>query len=85
MYSEHVRDKRRPCPLFVPLRWELAQSVSAVYVAFGLYTTAAVFLLLLGLASALAEAPGQVLLDNLLSTLNPGLGVFLVRRRPLDG
>ncbi len=53
--------------------------------AFGLYTTAAVFLLLLGLASALAEAPGQVLLDNLLSTLNPGLGVFLVRRRPLDG
>src|SRR5205823_12228307 len=33
----------------------------------------------------LAEAPGQVLLDNLLSALNLGLGVFLVWRRPLDG
>ena len=33
----------------------------------------------------LSEAPGQVLLDYLLSGLNLGLGVFLVWRRPLDG
>src|SRR6266571_5346592 len=36
-------------------------------------------------AAPLAEAPGEVLLDNLLSALNLGLGVFLVWRRPLDG
>src|SRR5437762_9665333 len=33
----------------------------------------------------LSEAPGQVLLDYLLSGLNLGLGIFLVWRRPLDG
>jgi len=86
---------------------------------FGLYTAAALFLLLLGLGSAVAaaspailevfqdaavggsqfapmwrivvqtaplsEAPGQVLIDYLLSGVNLGLGVFLVWRRPLDG
>jgi hypothetical protein len=96
-----------------------AQSAAAFDVVFGLYTATAVFLLLLGLGSALAaaspaiveafqdaavsgsrfapvwtvvvataplsEAPGQVLLDYLLSGLNLGLGVFLVWRRPLDG
>ena len=33
----------------------------------------------------LSEAPGQVLLDYVLSGVNLGLGVFLVWRRPLDG
>src|SRR5437667_6190353 len=95
------------------------RSAAAFYAVFGLYTAAAVFLLLLGLGSALAaaspaildafqdgalsgsrfapvwtivvqtaplsEAPGQVLLDYLLSGLNLGLGIFLVWRRPLDG
>jgi hypothetical protein len=95
------------------------RSAAAFYVVFGLYTAAAVFLLLLGLGSALAaasptildafqdgalsgsrfapvwtivvqtaplsEAPGQVLLDYVLSGLNLGLGTFLVWRRPLDG
>jgi len=36
-------------------------------------------------STPLSEAPGQVLLDYLLSGLNLGLGVFLVWRRPLDG
>lgn len=96
-----------------------AGSVPAFAVVFGLYTTAAAFLLLLGLAAAaaatfplvladfreaeasrtalepvwrlvvqtapLSEAPGQVVLDYLLSGLNLALGVFLVWRRPLDG
>jgi hypothetical protein len=97
----------------------VARSVALFYLVFGTYTTAAVFLLLLGLGSALAglstpilgafqdaawsssplapvwqvvvqsaplsEAPGQVLLDYLLSGLNLTLGVFLIWRRPLDG
>jgi hypothetical protein len=33
----------------------------------------------------LSKAPGQILLDYLLSGLNLALGVFLVWRRPLDG
>ena len=33
----------------------------------------------------LSEAPGQVIIDYLLSGLNLALGVFLVWRRPLDG
>jgi hypothetical protein len=33
----------------------------------------------------LSEAPGQILLDYLLSGLNLGVGVLLVWRRPLDG
>jgi hypothetical protein len=95
------------------------QSAAAFDAVFGLYMATAVFLLLLGLGSALAaaspaileafqdaavsgspfapvwtvvvataplsEAPGQVLLDYLLSGLNLGLGVFLVWRRPRDG
>jgi len=95
------------------------QSAAAFDVVFGFYTATAVFLLLLGLGSALAaaspafleafqdaavsgsrfapvwtvvvataplaEAPGQVLLDYVLSGLNLGLGVFLVWRRPRDG
>src|SRR5216683_1383895 len=36
-------------------------------------------------SAPLSEAPGQVLLDYLLSGVNLGLGVFLVWRRPLDG
>src|SRR6516162_4976074 len=89
----------------------VARSVHLFYLVFGMYTAAAVFLLLLGLGSALAllstkilgafqdaaqsssplapvwqvvvqaaplsEAPGQVLLDYLLSGLNLTLGVFL--------
>jgi hypothetical protein len=95
------------------------QSAAAFDVVFGLYTATAVFLLLLGLGSAMAassaaileafqdaavsgsrfapvwtvvvatvplsEAPGQVLVDYVLSGLNLCLGVFLVWRRPLDG
>jgi hypothetical protein len=36
-------------------------------------------------SAPLAEAPGQVLLDYVLSGINLGLGVFLVWRRPRDG
>lgn len=114
-----MSEKRRRTRPVVALRWTLARSVPAFYTVFGLYTAAALFLLLLGLGSALAaasptllevfqdaalsgsrlaamwrlivqsaplsEAPGQVLLDYVLSGVNLGLGVFLVWRRPQDG
>src|SRR5438105_12069728 len=114
-----MSEKRRRTRSVVALRRRVARSVPAFFAVFGLYTAAALFLLLLGLGSALAasspaifevfqdaagggsrfapmwrvivqsaplsEAPGQVLLDYLLSGVNLGLGVFLVWRRPQDG
>src|SRR2546428_2027041 len=114
--ERHAMAKKKYASLTLVLS---PQSAAAFDVVFGLYTAIAVFLLLLGLGSALAagspaileafqdaavsgsrfapvwtivvataplsEAPGQVLLDYLLSGLNLGLGVFLVWRRPLDG
>src|SRR5437879_10446038 len=114
-----MSEKPRRIRSVVALRWTLARSVPAFYVVFSLYTAAALFLLLLGLGSALAaaspallevfqdaagggsrfapmwrvivqsaplsEAPGQVLLDYVLSGVNLGLGGFLVWRRPQAG
>src|ERR1700694_4493899 len=54
-------EKRRRTRSVVALRWTLARSVPAFYVVFGLYNAAALFLLLLGLGSALAAASPAVL------------------------
>src|SRR3984893_684423 len=56
-----MSEKRRRTRSVVALRWTLARSVPVFYVVFSLYTATAAFLLLLGLASALAAASPAIL------------------------
>src|SRR5437762_1165519 len=56
-----MSEKRRRTRSVAALRWTFGRSVPAFYVVFGLYTAAALFLLLLGLGSALAAASPALL------------------------